>query len=252
MPLNSRNATVALLFASFVAGCRDDSPPLTKAPVQNSPAKAPKREPKSLHVPAAKPTPDDSPVDSPSDENPSPPRDTVAATATGEFVTELTLPKVALSEAYDKICRIKVGQKLPALVLADPEGKPAPLEPLFGPKFTVIAFVRLEDPYAYELLDDMGRFIVPVFESKGVKSVAVAVARPSQAVANAIKKQNLRLPMLADVNGQALEQLSTDKNYPGPWIYLVDSDGKVLWFDAEYSRTTRRDLQVALQVLTRS
>jgi peroxiredoxin len=238
-----------LLCIVLAAGCRDDSPPLTQTP-KNTGAKgnasgpeqpiAPKREPKSLRVPASEP-----PVEA------SAGRESVTATATGEFVTELTLPKVVLSEAHAKICRIKVGQNLPPIVLADTEGKPAPLEAQLGAKFTVVAFVRLQDPYAHELLDDLDRFIAPVFESKGVKVVAVAVAQPPAAVAEATKKLKVRLPIFSDAEGQVLEQLTTDKNHRGPWTYLVDPAGRVLWFDAEYSRSTRRDLQVALQVLTR-
>ena len=240
-----------LLGIVLATGCRDDSPPLTQSPGKNSGATAnpsepkqpnvPKREPKSLRVPASEP-----PVEKSS------PRESVTATATGEFVTELTLPKVTLSEAYAKICRIKVGQNLPPIVLADTEGKPAPLEAQFGTKFTVVVFVRLEDPYAYELLDDLDRFVAPVFESKGVKVVAVAVGQPPAAVAAASKKLKSRLPIFSDAEGQVLDKLTTDKNHRGPWTYLVDPAGRVLWFDAEYSRSTRRDLQVALQVLTRS
>ena len=236
-----------LLCIVFATGCRDDSPPLSRTAPKNPAADAgpkqpivPRREPKSLRVPASEPAIEDSPS-----------RESVTATATGEFVTDLTLPKVTLSEAHAKISKIKVGQTLPPMVLADSEGKPAPLDAQFGPKYTVIAFIRLADPYVYELLDDLDRFVAPVFESKGVKVLAVAIAAPPAAVADAAKKHKIRSPLFSDAGGQVLEQLTTDKNQRGPWTYLVDPAGRVLWFDVEYSRTTRRDLQVALQVLTR-
>ncbi len=34
-----------------------------------------------------------------------------------------------------------------------------------------------------------------------------------------------------------------------PRTYLVDSQGKILWFDMEYSRSTRRDLRDAIRVV---
>jgi peroxiredoxin len=162
------------------------------------------------------------------------------------------MPKVALSEAHAKLCRIKVGDTLPTLTLSDGQGKSAPLATQFGTALTVVAFVRLTDPSAVELLDDLERFVVPVFESRGVKTVGVAVGAAPNAVAEAIKKKNIRLTLLSDADGRALEQLTTDAARPGPWIYLIDKTGHVVWFDIEYSRSTRRDLQVALTLLTQS
>jgi hypothetical protein len=82
--------------------------------------------------------------------------------------------------------------------------------------------------------------------------VGVAVGAAPNAVAEAIKKKNIRLTLLSDADGRALEQLTTDAARPGPWIYLIDKTGHVVWFDIEYSRSTRRDLQVALTLLTQS
>ena len=33
-----------------------------------------------------------------------------------------------------------------------------------------------------------------------------------------------------------------------PRVFLVDDRGKILWFDVEYSRTTRQELLQAIQV----
>jgi hypothetical protein len=34
-----------------------------------------------------------------------------------------------------------------------------------------------------------------------------------------------------------------------PRTYLLDPTGKILWFDVEYSRSTRRDLSEALDAM---
>jgi hypothetical protein len=37
-----------------------------------------------------------------------------------------------------------------------------------------------------------------------------------------------------------------------PRTYLLDSSGKILWFDLEYSRSTRRELNQAIRYVLKS
>jgi hypothetical protein len=50
--------------------------------------------------------------------------------------------------------------------------------------------------------------------------------------------------VLSDKDGAAHKQVATSKL---PRSYLLDPSGKILWFDLEYSPTTRRDLAQAIR-----
>jgi len=36
-----------------------------------------------------------------------------------------------------------------------------------------------------------------------------------------------------------------------PWTFVLDANGKIVWFDLEYSLSTRRELQQALLATVR-
>jgi hypothetical protein len=55
-----------------------------------------------------------------------------------------------------------------------------------------------------------------------------------------------RYPSLFDREGNYFAKVATEQL---PRLYLADSQGKVLWFDIEYSTTTRRQLTEAVHVL---
>ena len=52
--------------------------------------------------------------------------------------------------------------------------------------------------------------------------------------------------MLLDSEGEALAKVATRRL---PRTYLLDKKGKILWFDMEYSASTRRDLRDAIRVV---
>jgi len=54
------------------------------------------------------------------------------------------------------------------------------------------------------------------------------------------------LPIFLDPGGTYFAQVATEKP---PRLYLLDGQGKILWFDLEYSETTRQQLGQAIQVV---
>ena len=50
-------------------------------------------------------------------------------------------------------------------------------------------------------------------------------------------------PLLLDADGAGLGRVATEKL---PRIYLLDPSGSILWFDIEYSESTRRELKNAI------
>jgi hypothetical protein len=51
---------------------------------------------------------------------------------------------------------------------------------------------------------------------------------------------------LLDAEGRAFAEVGSEKL---PRTYLVDAQGKILWFDIEYSLSTRRELHQALRAV---
>jgi peroxiredoxin len=82
------------------------------------------------------------------------------------------------------------------------------------------------------------------FSGNGVAVVGVNTGDDPQAARELIKLAGARFPNLSDRQGEAFKQVATTKV---PRTYLVDASGKILWFDLEYSRTTRRELLQAIR-----
>jgi hypothetical protein len=169
--------------------------------------------------------------------------------AVPELTGELTMPNVALSQQHAETCRVLVGGTLPTTTVRDLEGKEQPLAAFYGAKYTVVVFWNLGDPLAGEELDDLGPLVAAPYAAKGVKVVAVCAGGTAEAVQNQLPKDSIKYPIVLDPERSALGLVATDSPRLMPRTYLVDSSGKVLWFDIEYSRTTRRDLHQALRFL---
>jgi peroxiredoxin len=155
-----------------------------------------------------------------------------------------TIPKVILSDAHAKLCRVKVGDTFPDLRLPAAAGHEQQLARLRGEKLSVIAFWTSTKPTTVEELADLAIDVDKRFAKQGVGVVAINLGDDPKAVAALIKQSGARFPILFDHDGAALKQLGEGKTAR---TYLIDAGGKILWFDLEYSCTTRRDLQQAIR-----
>jgi peroxiredoxin len=154
------------------------------------------------------------------------------------------MPKVLLTEAEQTSSLVNVGDAMPAIELPDLQGVKTPLSSLFGKKLTIVVFWNSRNPYAVEELGDLGPMIASRFGSFGVNIVGINERDPEAAARNAIATSGAKFPNLLDTDGKAFEKLATGEL---PRTYLLDAGGKILWFDLEYSRSTRRDLKHAIQ-----
>ena len=75
--------------------------------------------------------------------------------------------------------------------------------------------------------------------------IAIDEREKPEAVGKWVKQLGVKVPVLLDPEGDLLAKVSTGRL---PRTYLVDEKGKILWFDMEYSNTTRRDLRDAIRV----
>ncbi|MEM6799358.1 MAG: hypothetical protein AAF589_07570 [Planctomycetota bacterium] len=145
------------------------------------------------------------------------------------------VPKVALSEQHRAMCKVGVGDQLPTMPLKTPNGDEQALAPLLGEKATVVVFYRSLGWMTKALLADLGPDVVDRFGEAGVNAVAIASQTKPQPVD--------AYYTLVDADGEALAAVGEGKL---PRVYLVGPKSKVLWFDIEYSNSTRRELRQAL------
>jgi len=155
-----------------------------------------------------------------------------------------TIPEVKLTESLRETNVVGVGERLPAAELPDLQGQPRELDALLAPRLTVVVFFDVGNPYGTMELEDLEKGFVESVAEKGVAVVAVAVGDTAQEVREAVQPMNLSFPVLLDTENRLFDQVATDHL---PRTYLVDSSGKILWFDLEYSSTTRRQLDRAVE-----
>lgn len=162
----------------------------------------------------------------------------------------LTIPKVELSDADRATCLVEVGQPLPQAELPDLGGAMHPLESLRGEKLTVVFFwAGGETAYgkmsAATALEDLQKDVAEPYAERGVRVVGVNVGETTQAAAAIVGQAGAKFPTLRDSDGAYFAKVAAKKM---PRTYLLDAEGNILWFDLEYSRSTRRDLMQAVGV----
>ena len=101
---------------------------------------------------------------------------------------------------------------------------------------------------ALDELADLGPDVVEKFGSRGVEVIGVAVNQQAAEAQTTALKAEAKFQQLVDADGKAFEQVGSQML---PWTLVLDADGKIVWFDLEYSHSTRRELQQALLATVR-
>lgn len=96
-------------------------------------------------------------------------------------------------------------------------------------------------------MQDLVHFVVGEYDSQKVAVVGIAVRQPVGAVQRLLNQTKATFPQLLDTNGEALAQVGS---VALPRLYVLDPAGNIVWFDIEYSESTRRELAQTLGVLT--
>lgn len=153
-------------------------------------------------------------------------------------------PEVVLSAEHQKLCRVGVGDTMPELAITNTKGQKQTLAELLGKKLTVVLFWNANHRYALAEFEHLQREVMQPFVDSGVVVVAIHVGPPPENYAALIEKQGKGIICLIDADQTAFKQIASSKL---PRTYLLDRSGKILWFDIEYSRTTRYDLKNAVR-----
>lgn len=164
-----------------------------------------------------------------------------------ELISEPYMPEISLASAQQATCLVGEGDIFPKLVLGDLSGGEQSLDELLGKKMTVVVFWQAGDRFALEELDDLEPLVSSRFGKLGVEVVAVSVRGSAQRNQDLITELSIKFPMLLDLKGDAWTKLASESAGIAPRTFLLDDKGQVLWFDIEYSRTTRRDLVLAIR-----
>lgn len=224
-------------------GCNTSTtPPETELPASSAPATS---------EPTATPAGQDEPAIQSASEQPAPPQQALpaaeerAADQASEAI-ETAIPEVLLSEQHAALCKVQVGDPMPNVALVDLKGQEVFLSQLLGERLTILFFWSPESYMSQAQLADMGPDIAVPTSGQGVAVIGVAVNQTPEVTRQHTTSAGATFPNFADPQGEAFAAVATAKL---PRTYVLDAQGKILWFDLEYSRTTRRHLQAILQHL---
>ncbi len=156
-----------------------------------------------------------------------------------------TIPEVKLTEPLAETCLVRVGDTMPEAKLPALGGAPTPLREHYGEKLTVLFFWTSKNIYATAELQDLTEDVAAPFAEKGVRVIGVNEGDAPEQVAMQLEEAKAKFDNFLDPNGAFFAKVAKEKL---PRTYLLDARGKILWFDIEYSATTRRDILQAIQV----
>lgn len=161
-----------------------------------------------------------------------------------------TMPKVLLTEEQKATCRVGVGDTLPGGELTGLDGSPRAWSELLGKRLTVVFFWNLPQSARARLLTetalgDLALDVAQPYAEKGVHVVGINVGDAPQTIGPIVQATGAEFPQLLDPQGAMFSQAATGGL---PRIYLLDAEGKILWFDLEYSRSTHDALLTAIRV----
>jgi peroxiredoxin len=160
-----------------------------------------------------------------------------------------SVPPVLLTKQHQSLCRIGVGDVMPPIELAQTSGRRTKLADLYGRAATVVVFWKSDRRMSLAELADLGPDVVEPFGDQGVAVIGIAVGESARSAPGVLRAARATFPNLLDANGQAFAKVGSEKL---PRTYVLDSQGKVLWLDIEYSLATRRELNQTLQAIVGS
>ena len=170
------------------------------------------------------------------------------AESADESATPATVPPVSLTKQHEALTRVKVGDALPEIELPNVDGGNSKLSALYGKSATVVVFWKGDRQMALDELADLGPDVVEKFGPRGVEVVGVAVSEPAAGAKSTISKTAAKFTQLLDADGKAFDKVGSQMF---PWTFVLDANGKIVYFDLEYSLATRRELQQALLATVR-
>lgn len=152
-------------------------------------------------------------------------------------------PKVILSAGHRATCVKFVGDSIGDPTVRDINNTQHKLKKLLSNKFTVLIFWNDNSRAGVEQFRRIPVDILGTYAKQRVKVIAANtggdLATTKRLTGNAAKM----IDSLVDGDQELFGQFANSRV---PRTYLLDKDGKILWFDIEYSQGMQRELENAL------
>jgi thiol-disulfide isomerase/thioredoxin len=150
---------------------------------------------------------------------------------------KITIPSAKLSAEDSATCLIRLGDAMPEAVLPDLQGRAQSLGQLYGKRLTFVCFWTAGDSpkaslKAREMLESLALDLAEPFAGQGVAVVAIDVGDSPETAAKLAGEAGAKYPVLLDQDGRYFAKVAAKIL---PRVYLLDAEGKVIWFDIEYS-----------------
>ncbi|HBO42716.1 MAG TPA: hypothetical protein DD670_02010 [Planctomycetaceae bacterium] len=172
----------------------------------------------------------------------------VAPAQVDEPPAEPTMPEVKLTEALEATCLVKVGDTMPEGTLADRDGRLVESGSMLDSKLTVVFFWNAEGVSSLQGLDELQKYVAGPYAEKGVRVFGINHKDSPQLAVEKLQLTGAAFPVYLDPDGAYFAKFATEGL---PRTYLLDANGKILWFDTEYSQSTKRDLLGAIEFVLR-
>lgn len=154
------------------------------------------------------------------------------------------IPQVQMTDEHQAQLYYKVGDVFPQTVLLNLAGEETPLTNYWGSKATVILFWSVQDPYAFESYRSLPGDVPSAAKGKvGVLSINCGDA--PQAIVTKVPGDTPPVLLASPKSAEMPLHLGAKL----PQIYVLDSKGRVVWCDIEYSRVARDRMAEAVHYL---
>ncbi len=160
-----------------------------------------------------------------------------------------TMPKVVLTQEQLDKCHVRDGDMMPDEELPGLDGNPQTLAALrAGQKLTVVCFWKSGETdrgrlKAIEIVGEL-QALSESYSGKGVRVIGINEGDPAETVREQVAAAEANFPNLLDADGVLFHKVATEGL---PRVYLLGPEGRILWFDLEFSLTTGRRLEEGIQ-----
>ncbi len=137
---------------------------------------------------------------------------------------------------------------MPEAELPDSAGKLHTLKSLYGRKLTVVCFWTIGDSTKSRLvttraLKDLMKDVAEPFGEKGVRVIGIDVGDTADAARQQLADAGATFPNLVDPSGEFFGRVAKVARVDlKPRPFLLDANGRILWFDVELPRDSMRDM----------
>jgi peroxiredoxin len=166
------------------------------------------------------------------------------------------IAKVVLTAQEAATSPVKVGDAFPDAKLKDAAGSELTLSQLRGKLATVIVLGTSQGPRARAKSVQAFKMLAAAAAEMGpdVKCVAISVSGDAAMFKQMADELQLPFPLLLDADAALSKQLvnappDDELGSQLPRVYLLDAQGKLLWFSLDYSDAAQRELLSGVEFL---